>query len=91
MSKKDKLLARLYSTPPPKSFSWDDLVTLMTRAGFQNHCEGGSHFTFEHSTGLRVGISKTHPSGILKGYQVKAAKEALELVGESLEKSNGSK
>lgn len=91
MSKSDKLLAKLFATPPPKGFSWNDLLTVMARAGFKNHCDSGSHFTFEHLTGLRVGISKTHPSGILKPYQVKAAKEALEIVGKSLEKRNDSK
>ena len=91
MSKKDKLLAKLYSKPSPKSFSWEDLITLMIRAGFDNRCEGGSHYMFEHSTGRLVGLSKTHPSGILKAYQVKVVKEALASVGESQEKNDGDK
>jgi predicted RNA binding protein YcfA (HicA-like mRNA interferase family) len=80
VSKKEKLRNKLFSTPPPKSFSWEELITLMAHAGFSNHCDGGSHYTFEHSGGLRVGMSKTHPSGILKGYQVKAARDALNSV-----------
>jgi len=53
----------------------------MTAADFKNECSGGSHYTFEHKDGLRVKISKTHPNGILKPYQVDAAKEALEKLG----------
>ena len=37
---------------------------------------------FEHEqTGLRFSMSKTHPSGILKAYQVKAARKALQYIG----------
>ncbi len=81
MSKKNKLLASLFKVPPPKGFRWEDLVTLMRQAGFEATCEGGSHYTFEHSTGFRFVMSKTHPEGILKQYQVQAAKRALETVG----------
>jgi predicted RNA binding protein YcfA (HicA-like mRNA interferase family) len=63
----------------------------MTHADFSNVCDGGSHYTFEHKTGLRISISKTHPSGLLKPYQVKAAKEAIESTGDTQEKENDSK
>jgi len=81
VSQKEKLLRRLFSTPQPKDFSWDELVTVMSRAGFSSVCQGGSHFIFEHSGGLRFSMSRTHPSGILKSYQIKDAKAALEAVG----------
>ena len=80
MSKKDKLLRKLFAIPVPKGFAWDDLVTVMTRAGFTNECDGGSHYTFEHEDGFRFTMSKTHPSGLLKPYQVKAAKEAIKRI-----------
>lgn len=82
MSKKKKLLDKLLKTPRPKDFPWDDLVTLMEQAGFEITCDGGSHHMFEHrEVGFRISISKTHPSGLLKPYQVKAAVEALTKVG----------
>ena len=81
MSKKDKLLGRLTARPAPKDVSWDDFVTLMTQCGFESRCGGGSHCTFEHTSEFRFSASKTHPSGILKVYQVKAAVEALKKVG----------
>lgn len=85
MSKKQKRLQELFSNPPPKDFSWDNLIAVMGAAGFSNHCDsGGSHYTFEHATGYRFSMSKTHPSGILKAYQVKNAKEALTHVSEGL-------
>jgi predicted RNA binding protein YcfA (HicA-like mRNA interferase family) len=88
VSKKDKLLKKLFATPPPKAFTWDELITVMTHAGFSNVCDGGSHYTFEHTTGLRISISKTHPAGLLKPYQVKAAKEAIERTGGTQENEN---
>ena len=91
MSKKDKLLSKLFATPPPKGFAWDDLITVMTRAGFSNECDGGSHYTFEHKEGLRLTMSKTPPSGLLKPYQVKSAKEAINRTGGRLEQNDGNK
>lgn len=81
MSKKNKLLEKLQAIPAPKDFSWDDLVTVMTRAKFVNRCNGGSHYIFEHESGFRFSMSKTHPGGILKSYQIKAAIEALKQIG----------
>jgi predicted RNA binding protein YcfA (HicA-like mRNA interferase family) len=81
MSKKQKLLDKLCAKPQPKGFSWENLVTLMRQNDFTESCEGGSHYIFEHATGLRLVISKTHPSGVLKSYQVRAVKEALTNIG----------
>lgn len=81
MSKKEKRISKLCATPPPKDFAWSELVALMRAAGFKEYCDGGSHYTFEHTSGFIFGMSKTHPSGVLKPYQVSSAKEALRAVG----------
>jgi len=81
MSKKDKLLAKLCDIPTPKDFSWQDLSTLMGALGFKSTCGGGSHYIFEHTSGFRFSISKTHPAGVLKSYQVRDAKKALKHIG----------
>jgi len=81
MSKKEKFLPKLCATPSPKDFSWDDFVTLMGHFGFTNTCHGGSHYMFEHISGFRFSMSKTHPSGILKSYQIRDAKNALRYIG----------
>jgi predicted RNA binding protein YcfA (HicA-like mRNA interferase family) len=80
VSKKDKLFAKLHKVPPPKDFSWDDLVTLMRREGFSESCVGGSHYIFEHRNGFRFSMSKTHPAGILRRYQIDDAKSAIDAV-----------
>lgn len=81
MSKKEKLLAKLCASPSPKDFPWQDLITLMGYFGFESTCGGGSHYLFEHTSGFRFSMSKTHPSGILKAYQVRDAKKALKNIG----------
>lgn len=85
MSKKDKLLSKLRRNPKPKDFAWDDLVTLMKQHDFTADCQGGSHYTFEHSSGFRFCISKTHPAGILKSYQIDATKVALDAIEKAQE------
>jgi predicted RNA binding protein YcfA (HicA-like mRNA interferase family) len=77
MSKKEKLLGKLCASPSRKDFPWHDLITLMSYYGFESTCGGGSHYMFEHSSGFRFRMSKTHPSGILKTYQIRDAKNAL--------------
>lgn len=83
MSKKEKRLLRLFSIPKPTDFTWDELISVMHAASFKEECQGGSHFTFEHSSGFILKVSRRHPDGLLKTYQIDAVKEALELVGET--------
>jgi predicted RNA binding protein YcfA (HicA-like mRNA interferase family) len=53
----------------------------MESAGFKMHCQGGSHHTFEYTDGFKVKVSKTHPQGILKKYQIDDVIEGLRRVG----------
>lgn len=77
MSKRQKQADKLFCKPPPTDYRWEDLIQVMRRNGFTESCTGGSHYMFEHENGYRFSMSKTHPSGILKKYQIDAAKEAL--------------
>lgn len=88
MSKTGKLLVVLKRIPRPKDFTWEDLVTLMRSAGYVETCNGGSHYMFEHHSGHRLRMSKSHPAGVLKPYQVDAAKEALRTIGFSEDKES---
>ncbi|MHB1655615.1 MAG: type II toxin-antitoxin system HicA family toxin [Burkholderiales bacterium] len=81
MARKEKRLERLFANPSPKDFHWNDLLSVMTASGFKYECNGGSHYMFEHSNGMRLRISKTHPSGILKLYQINYITDALEKLG----------
>lgn len=83
MSQKEKLLAKLTKKPSPKDFSWNELVRIMSQYDFVESCNGGSHYTFMHSSGVVAKISKTHPSGILKKYQIEAAIEALRTISKN--------
>ncbi len=70
----------MFSIPPPNNFRWEDLLAIMRDAGFKEACGGGSHYAFEHPSGYIFHMSKTHPSGILKRYQINMAKEALQII-----------
>lgn len=80
LTKKDKLRAKLFKIPPPKDFTWDNLVSVMRGCGFVENCDSGSHYKFVHAeTAVIANISKTHPTGILKRYQIEDAIRAINL------------
>lgn len=81
MSKRQKQENRLFLIPAPTDYRWDDLIKVMQRNQFTEKCGSGSHYMFEHKTGFKFSMSKSHPSGILKQYQIRAAKEALKTIG----------
>ncbi len=81
MAKREKQLQKLFANPAPKDFTWQELLTVMRAAGYSEKCTSGSHYMFEHLNGHRFWASKTHPSGLLKAYQVSAVKDALIFVG----------
>ena len=54
----------------------------MNSLGFKATCTGGSHYTFEYTSGFKFGASKTHPNGLLKKYQFRDAIAAIKAVGE---------
>lgn len=87
MSKKRKRLDDLFTNPPPKDFTWLNFLAVMKSADFKATCTGGSHYMFEHSTRIKLRISKTHPSGILKNNQIMDAREVVVKVG-SYKKEN---
>ena len=84
MSKKEKLFIRFNALPSPVDFTWENYVTLMKHFNFNVVCasSGSSHFIFEHISGYKFTTSKTHPGGVLKNYQFKNAKTALNETGE---------
>ena len=81
MSKKEKLLKKLCATPSPKDFSWDDVEALARHYGFTWERTRGSHFIFEHASGIRLRISRPHRSKGIKHYQIDAIIEALRRAG----------
>lgn len=49
MTKRDKLLERFKRIPPPSDFTWDELVTLMRRLGYEVLPGKGSHSAFHNA------------------------------------------
>lgn len=81
MSQRDKLEQKLRRSPPPKDFTWEELVTLMRSHGFVESCGGGSHYLFyNEALKLSVRISKPHPDNVMRRYQIKDALEVIDLV-----------
>lgn len=71
MSKKEKLIARLLGRP--KDFHYDEAQTLLQYFGFEGNHKGktsGSRVEFIRGNDMLL-LHKPHPSGVLKGYQVK--------------------
>lgn len=80
MSKKQKLRDRFHKKPSPKDFRWGELETMMSGYGFSwDESGGGSHghFVFDDDKNKVIDISKPHPNGILRQYQIDGIKEKL--------------
>jgi len=72
MSKSDKALIRLQSLP--KDYRWSELVTVLTRFGFNEIQGNGSRVRFfDETTKLVCCFHKPHPGSIMKLYAVKEA------------------
>ncbi len=80
MSRTEKLLQRLLSTP--KDFTWDELITLLHYLGFaelKKGKTGGSRRKFVDTNKNIINLHKPHPGNIVKAY---ALKQVIELLGE---------
>ena len=77
MSRKEKLLLRLLLGSADANFDLDDLVSIITRLGFEERKTGGSHriFSIKGIEGI-INLQKTK-DGKAKAYQVKQVREFL--------------
>lgn len=76
MSRREKLLSRIFTTPYPKDVRFEDLKTALMGLGFQffEKSGGSSHNYFVRDAGdgeQRIDTSRPHPAGIMKRYQLK--------------------
>jgi hypothetical protein len=77
MSRTEKLLQRLLSTP--KDFTWDELITLLHYFGFaelKKGKTGGSRRKFVDGKKNIISLHKPHPGNIVQAY---ALKQVIEL------------
>lgn len=80
MSRKEKLIARFLTLP--SDFHYDEVVKLLWHFGYSEIKKGktsGSRVKFMNENGATIMMHKPHPTGIMKRYQLKQIKEALEL------------
>lgn len=67
MSKIDKLITRLLSSP--KDFTYTELKTLLKFYGYEEMQGAGSRVCFQSNT-HKIKLHKPHPGNILKQYQI---------------------
>jgi predicted RNA binding protein YcfA (HicA-like mRNA interferase family) len=67
MSKVEKLIARLLSSP--KDFTYSELKTILASLGYDEVQGAGSRVCFQNAT-HKIKLHKPHPGNILKQYQI---------------------
>lgn len=79
MTRREKLLLRFLSRPV--DYTWDEMVTLMRRFGFEYISDGGgSHGAFyneERDLFIKSAVKPHGGKSVVKDYQMKKFKEKL--------------
>ncbi len=85
MSRKEKLLRKLFGIPFPKNFTIGELDTLMNQCGCEKTPGGrGSAISYYHIETKRIlRFDGPHPGNELYIYQIKLVRKFLEEIGES--------
>ncbi len=78
--KQRKTLAAIFNRPVPKSLAWSDIEGLFLAVGCQVIEGDGSRVGFRRD-GYRADFHRPHPGKEAKPYQVRAAREFLEILG----------
>ncbi|KLU67377.1 hypothetical protein DEAC_c05890 [Desulfosporosinus acididurans] len=83
MSKRDKLIERLFNRPI--DFEYDEARSLLAKFGYKEDnrgCTSGSRVAFVHwETGHIIRLHRPHPGNILKKYQIEQLIEELKSQG----------
>lgn len=80
VTREEKLRRRFFSKPPPKDFSWANLVRLLGSYGYSQMEGAGSRIKFindcpEHRP--MISLHKRHPDSTLLEYQIIQVRRAL--------------
>ena len=76
MTKKDKLLDRLFSKP--RDFEWSELKALLKGLGFEEVSGTGSRVKFHDSkSGRIINMHRPHPGNVVKQYVLDRVIEEL--------------
>lgn len=76
-----KTLEAIFSNPVPKSLEWRKIEALLIAIGCEMIAGSGSRVAFRRN-GIRADFHRPHPHKEAKPYQVRAAREFLEAIGE---------
>jgi hypothetical protein len=75
-----KTLASLFRQPLPRALKWADIEALLLAAGCRVVEGAGSRVRFEKDGHIAI-FHRPHPEKEAKRYQVRAARDFLELIG----------
>jgi hypothetical protein len=78
-----KTLEAIFRNPVPKNLEWRKVEALFQALGCEVIEGSGSRVAFRRND-IRADFHRPHPQKEAKPYQVKAAKEFLEAIGEKL-------
>ena len=73
-------LASFFETPVRKDIRWSDFVSLVKALGGEVKSGKGSHMKVD-LRGVKFSITRPHPKAVLKPYQVRDVRQALEGLG----------
>lgn len=79
-NKHQKILAVLFSTPPPKGMPRDDIESLFRAIGAKVTEGDGSRVKFDLD-GVTVAFHRPHKPKTARAYQIAIAREFLETIG----------
>lgn len=80
MSSAEKLKRRFAKEPPPRDFTWDELIAVMKLFGYSVRSgSGGSHHAFYSSSADHYirGIPRPHPKNTVLVCYIKLIKKSL--------------
>ena len=79
-SKQNKTLTAIFSQPPPKNLSWQDIESLLIGVGAKISSKGGSAITIRMGEYVEV-IHRPHPKKEAKPYCIKRIRTLLDKCG----------
>lgn len=84
MSRADKLRQKFLRRPPPKDFTWAELLLTMDHFGFDLDESGGGshkHFVMRSDEDVVIDTYRPHPNGIMYAIQLIEIAKKLKSIG----------
>ena len=84
MSQVKKTIGKLQKKPPPKDFTWEELIKVLNYLGFESlptGKTGGSRRKFVNNDNIVISLHEPHPQKVLKAYQIEQVLKFLKEEG----------